>query len=600
MATNFTKYNLQWLQNTDPLQIEFWMIRQTDEWFKARSETPYKHYKEAHRLLWPEDRQHRWFEQGLKSICENKVSVFLGAASTGKTYLMGVHALIDFFAMPHTTLSLISSTDVRSLELKIWGRIKELFNRAKQRYPYLPGYCLDAARSITPDRVDEENETARALNKGVICVPCVSNGKFVGMGKFQGAKAPNSPGKADGRLKHYGDEAAVMQASFLDAYSNWMVSPSFKGVMSGNPTDITDPLCLAAEPVGGWDSFEDTGLTQEWTSRWYGAHVICFDGRDSPNNDDQKVQYPFLISKRYVEALKETHGEDSWQLYQQGIGKPSRGMVANRVITTGLCERHGAFEPSVFANETTEIYALDPAYGGGDRCVGGFCRFGADEHGMHIFEVGTPEIIPIRLNGNLDPEEQIAFHVQNRLSERKMAADHCAYDSFGRGTLGYAFAKAFGKVSPIPIDAGGPPTDRPVRFDLFVPDNRGGKRLKRCDEHYSKFVTELWFSVREAIESGQVRCLPRNVAEEGQMRLYSTVGGNKIEVESKDEMKERVRRSPDLFDWLAISVELARRLGFKIERIGREKDKAKEDKPDWLDNHVSEFQDTIRKKRLAA
>jgi hypothetical protein len=38
--------------------------------------------------------------------------------------------------------------------------------------------------------------------------------------------------------------------------------------MGGNPTDISDPLCTAAEPVGGWDSFIDTGKTQEWTSRW--------------------------------------------------------------------------------------------------------------------------------------------------------------------------------------------------------------------------------------------------------------------------------------------------------------------------------------------
>jgi len=60
------------------------------------------------------------------------------------------------------------------------------------------------------------------------------------------------------------------------------------------------------------------------------------------------------------------------------------------------------------------------------------------------------------------------------------------------------------------------------------------------------------------------------VAREGQLRLFETVKGNKTEVESKDAMKERVKKSPDLYDWFAIGVELARRLGFRIERIGRE------------------------------
>ena len=45
------------------------------------------------------------------------------------------------------------------------------------------------------------------------------------------------------------------------------------------------------------------------------------------------------------------------------------------------------------------------------------------------------------------------------------------------------------------------------------------------------------------------------------------VRGDKIEVEPKSEMKKRMNRSPDLADWLAISVEGARRLGFQINRM---------------------------------
>ena len=590
MADIFSKYGYDWPGGTDPLIIEFKMIQM------AGGKPKTEHYVAAHRLIWPEDRHHRWFIQGMKSVCENKISVFLGPASSSKTYLFAVHALIDFFCFPRTSFALISSTEKRSLEIKVWGRVKELFNRAKRRYAWFDGFILESMMAITPEEVDSENEFARELNRGIVCVPCVSGGRFVGMGKFQGAKPPHSPGKNDGILKHYGDEAAVMQSSFLDAYTNWMVSAGFKGVMGGNPTDISDPLCIAAEPAGGWDAFVDTGKTQEWTSKWYGAHVVAFDGRDTPNNDEPKNSFPFLISAEFVEQTRATHGEDSWQYFQQAVGKPSRGMVSNRVITIGLCERNNAFDPPIWRDSAfTDFYALDPAYAGGDRCVGGTIRMGTSIEGKQIIEVGTPEVLPIRLNSNLEPEEQIANMVFQRMRDADIPASNGFYDSFGRGTLGFAFAKLFGASCPVPVDAGARPTARPVRFDLFVDDN-AGRRLKRCDEHYSKFVTEMWFSTREAIESGQIRSLPRAVANEGQLRMFSVVSGNRVEVESKDEMKERIRKSPDLYDWFAIAIEGARQRGFKIQRIGSAVEQKR--KPDWFDKRQQELAELHESRQL--
>jgi hypothetical protein len=560
------------ITSEDELFIEFHMLRQSDEFLKSKGTTRLYHYLQAHKFLWPEDDQHRWFLLGMKSIVENKVSVFLGCASSGKSYLMAAHALITFWAFPHTSLGLVSSTDSRSLDHKIWGRgIKTLFNRAKRRYGWLQGYVLESSRAITADEVDDEGEFGRLLNTGIACVPCVSGGRFIGMGKYQGIKPPDSPGKNDGLLTHYGDESAVMHTAYLDAYTNWMVNKNFKGVQSGNPTDISDPLCTAAEPVGGWDTFEDTGKTQEWTSKWYGAHVVAFDGRDTPNNDQPGIKYPFLVSLEFVESLRATHGDDSWQFFQQGVGKPSKGMVSNRVITMGFCERHKAFEPVVWrSTPMLKIGALDPAYGGGDRCVFLPANIGPDVNEQQIMEVGNFEIVPIRLNQQLDAEEQIAGFMKTKSDRAGIPPENMFYDSFGRGTLGFPLAKVFGSNCPVPVNSGESASGRPVRFDLFVKENNGTKRLKRCNEEYSKFITELWFSVREMIHSEQMRNLHKDIAQEGQLRLYRTVTGARIEVEPKDEMKERVKRSPDLFDTLAILVEGARQRGFRITRIGLE------------------------------
>lgn len=575
-----SKYGFQWKSSITPLEIEFAMIRRL--YHSGEPTILLDHYFNAHKLLWPEDKSHRWFRTGMKSLIENSVSAFLGPASSNKTYLFAVHGLIDFFAFYSNSLGIISSTDLKSLEIKVWGRVKTLFNRARRRHDWLPGFILESKMAITVEETDDDNFEAREMNCGLVCVACVSGGKFVGMGKFQGAKPPHSAGKFDGILKHYGDEAAVMQPSFLDAYSNWMVNNSgsvkaFKGAMGGNPTDISDPLCIAAEPVGGWDSWIDTGKTQEWTSKWYDAHVVAFDGRDNPNQDEPKDSFPFLISDGFVELMRKTHGDDSWQFYQQAIGKPSRGMVSNRVITVSFCEQHKAFDDVVWQNEPTiRLAALDPAYGGGDRCVWMEGEIGVNVEGRDILRVLPFNIIPIQLNSGTDAEEQIASWVFNRADSSGINAKNIFWDSFGRGTLGNSFAKFFGSVTPIPVNSGDVASDRPVRFDYFVGKDGSdwsteGRRLKLCKEEYSKKVTEMWFAVKEAVHSEQIREMQKEVAYEGQLRIYKTVSRARIEVETKDDMKERVKKSPDLFDTQAILVEGARRLGFKIQRLGIEK-----------------------------
>jgi len=145
--------------------------------------------------------------------------------------------------------------------------------------------------------------------------------------------------------------------------------------------------------------------------------------------------------------------------------------------------------------------------------------------------------------------------VKLRLEEFGIPAKNCFYDATGKGTLGFAFAKEFGALCPVPIDSGAKATERPVRFDLFVEEKNKQRRLKRCEEHYAKFVTEAWFSVSEAILSGQIRGLPMDVMKELCLRTYSIGKGNRIEIEPKSGTPnkpgfiQRIGYSPDLGDW---------------------------------------------------
>ena len=80
-------------------------------------------------------------------------------------------------------------------------------------------------------------------------------------------------------------------------------------------------------------------------------------------------------------------------------------------------------------------------------------------------------------------------------------------------------------------------------------------------------MCESWFSVRYAVEAGQIRGMTEETMEEFCTRAWDLVAGDKICVETKQEMKERIGRSPDLADWAAGIVEMARRKGFQISKL---------------------------------
>ena len=335
------------------------------------------HYKECFKILWPKDDNHRWSDLILKSWCENDLLVVLGCSDSAKTWTMSKIALVDYWCFPDNTLYLISTTEGRGSELRIWGVIKDLFNSVKSAGHHVDGKPIDYLKTITTDEIDDEGSLARSLRRGLIVIPCKSGGLVSGLAPYIGIKAS--------RLRHVGDEVQVMNDSFLNAYANWYGKHDFKGMMAGNFMETDDPLGVASEPVDGWDSFIDSGKTQEWRSRFYDAKVIALDGRDSPNFDHSSLlppKFPYLIGQKKLDGVARTKGKDSWEWHSQCIGKPVRGMDIWRVITKSFCESHHALEDVIWKDETqTSIYGLDPAYGGGDRCGGRVVKFGIDVNG---------------------------------------------------------------------------------------------------------------------------------------------------------------------------------------------------------------------------
>lgn len=571
----------------DALQIEMACIKQGGVWKnKAGKECGLgrsRHLENMRRIIWPElDGDHngqRWHTIIRDTIVASKVTVLMGPGSSGKTHACWI-PLCEYFCSPDDTCVLLSSTDIRGLRLRIWGEITSLWEKAVQRFGYLPGHLIDSKLAITTDQLEEvgsDDRSVRDFRKGIVGIPTVQNGKFVGLGKWIGIKQVN--------VWLMADEAQAMGTAFLSAFANLNKNVNFRAVVLGNPNDPLDPLGKAAEPKDGWDGHMEPEKTTVWETRFMNGRCVNLIGTDSPNFDfpeHEPTRFPYLISKQKIADTLSFFPKDSVEYYSQCIGSMKIGQLSRRVLTRRLCEQcHAREEEIVWLDSLrTRIFAVDAAYGG-DRAVGGWIEFGKNTRSEVMMLVHEPAIIPILVRSELEPEYQIAEYVKRECGGLGIPPENMFHDATGRGSLGTALSRVWSPMTN-PVESGGRPSERPVCLDLFIYDPKlKARRLKLCVEHYSKRVTEFWFSVRYVIEGHQMRGLPEGVMEEFCMREWRRTKEGKIEIETKEEMKERVGRSPDLADWLAIAVEGARRRGFQIKRLANT-DEPAGNNMDWL------------------
>lgn len=568
------KYGLEWTVEDEP-QIDLAIIQKGGSFVYDGSDPKMKgkkiglglfhHFKEFESLVWPDDDHHRWSDLILKTALENDVIGILGPGDAGKTYPVAKWILVDYFSHPNETLTVVCTTEERGAEQRIFGAIKQLLVRAQVKFPWLPGKIIDSENAITTD--DLKKDKARSMSKGIVWVPCkMRSNDYSHVRNFVGFKQK--------RMRLVADEAQFLGSSFLDALANYWGKGSVKAFVMGNPVDPMDCLGQACEPLDGWETHPEPTKTTTWPTKWQNGICINFYGLDSPNFDypeNEPTKYDYMVGWKKMRFVEHKWKRDSIHWYSQVLGVMRSNITALRVLTMQLCRNNKAFEDVLWKDgKLKRIYFLDAAYSGlgGDRCVGGYLDFGECVDGIFRIKVGKLETLFVNVRLQMTPEDQIAGHIFQKCNELGIAGTDIFYDDTGRGSLGAAFARKFGFVVPVPVPFGGRPSTRPVRHDLKKLDpKKSTPRHIQCDEYYSKFVTELWFSVRYVIECDQMRSLPEDVAREGCMRCYKMVAGNKIEVEPKDEVRERLGSSPDLFDALATGIEGARQRGFQIRML---------------------------------
>lgn len=599
MAQPFIElYGIKWKPEIPPLWREMLMIQQGG-YFKRPGATHmagnglFFHFKAAATLIWQDLVWHAWNELMLKEWLTHRYIGIMGPANSSKSHFSSWVHLLDYYCFPTSTTVIICSTTRESLENRIWGEMKMLHRKAIQAYEWIPGNLIEGKQRIVTDERMEAAE-GRDFRNGVMGLPLKKGTVYQGIDSLVGIK--------NKRLRITGDELSLLPKAFIDSASNLMKGEERKMTGMGNPADTVDALGLLCEPaasLGGWDGgIDQTPITKTWETRWPNGIAIQLCGLDSPNSKTppgQPVPFPFLISPKDMEDDAKVWGVDDWHYTMFNLGRMPRGQGSRRVITRQMCLKFGAKDDPVWRNsERTWIAFLDAAYRGvgGDRCVFGFLQFGeelpADEKtdGSVIVSAFTNQsapavnkrtilalietmVIPISPDSPDSAEDQIVNWVMGQCKGRGVPAKNFFYDAGMRTSLTQSFGRIWAGTET--VDCGGKPSERKVSSNIDVV----------CRDYYSKFVTELWYSVRLCIEAGQFRGMTEDVMLEGCAREWKTVGANKIEIESKAEMKLKTGRSPDLFDALAIGVEGARQRGFQIRKLVPEDSDEEEQDSGW-------------------
>lgn len=594
---SFTRYGLEWAEGTDDAQVERHMIRMGGQWKTKEGLTLGNgllyHFKQYWSALWPEDSQNWWTDLIIENVLLHQFTSLVGPASSWKSGTIARLAIMDWSCFPDCTSVITSSTDIEGLKSRVYAEITMVWHRASERFNWFPGHPIDSKCVIT--YTDVEEEEARDLRNSIVGVPCkTASGAFIGMGKYAGRK--------NRRVWCIAEEFQFMQPSILQAQDNLISNADGENPMHGfypddyqdplergkprrgykaifvgntNPSVSGNPLDIVSEPEGGWNSViqatETYGKTQVWKCKKHPQHPVqCYcinlDSLDSPNSayPVDKPRWAHMAGPHKLANY--TPGSESY--WSNGRGVFKFGLDQFKIITKAICEQFHAFDSLVWSGEsqTTKIGMLDAAYGMGDRCALGWLEFGECSDRKIRLRFHPHWIVPIIVKPGLKPEDQIADFCKLKMEAAGVPPENFFFD--GRGSLAMSLAARWSE-KVVAIEFGGTPSDRPAGPDIYIEDSKTRKkRLKLAKEHFSKFVSELWWSWLYAIEADQVRGLSLEVVLDAQPREWYKVKGDRIEIETKIEMRKRTGKSPDLADMIVTGIEGARRRGFVISKLG--------------------------------
>jgi phage terminase large subunit len=311
-------------------------------------------------------------------------------------------------------------------------------------------------------------------------------------------------GLAGAHLLFVCDEASGIAEEIYEALRGNLAGGG-RAFLIGNPTRVSGTF---------YDAFtRGAGV-------WRGLHISSLE---SPNVTGE-AEVPGLATSEWIDEMRAEYGETSPVYQVRVLGEFPTG-AADTVFPLGLVD--AAKERWLSAPTSGAAFqSLGPITVGCDPA-----RFGDDETAV-VVRRGNVALRPLTFRG------QDTVQVASRVLE--IIEEHRAKDE-----------KATVRVDVIGIGAG--VADQLKRAPHVVVEEINASASPESST-YARTRDELWFTARDWLKAGG--CLPPDTRLEAELLApkYAFTATQKIQVESKDDIKKRLKRSPDRADAFCLAV----------------------------------------------
>lgn len=389
-------------------------------------------------------------------------------------------------------------------------------------------------------------------------------------GEIRGQRPADAPGrlmdmKLDGGAQHYAkghnaesdagfqgrhaarqlivlDEAQGIPGYIWEASNAMMTAPDCKMLVSGNPTETSGPF---------YDLRDDAG--------WNVIHISCLE---HPNVlaalEGKPAPFPRAVSLMWVEEMIRDHCERTAELdadafeFPIGSGNYYQPDDIFRPRVLGLFPKQAANsvfgEAAIEAARKSDLLWSDEE---GFELGGDIARYGNDLTVLYLRR--GPVVL-----------KRLAYAKQDLMATT--------------GRIVQALTDIAGeyqveaKMVGLSIDdsgLGGGVTDRLRELGYTVNAINNGERALRPEDYFNR-GSELWFALANRAQKLRLNLsrLPddvyRKVSAELRARRYKMQSDKTLRVESKEELRKRLGRSPDDADALVLSFAGSRAIGREV------------------------------------
>lgn len=536
------------------ITLWYWKHFREEPFCSGNVKDPHELFVEAMRMVAPNGEQvlteaewgySSWTEDHVWAWTHEDTIINWGAGGSSKSWDYGLLALIDWYADPLLTTTLMCSTAKEALLKRTFASVVHYHQLFKIKKLGLPGTWMPSKTAVV---LSTDEHEAASLKNGIFGIAVKEGPVDDAVGRIRGMHTEN--------VRLIVDELSAMPPAVWDPKLRFNLRVGAKSCKVIGLTNIDKWSDLAgrnSEPVKGRQSIDID--TKSWRSTT-GAYVLRHDGFKSPaiTEPDGETKYPYLVNQQKINEMIRDEGGNAdspaimtmIRAFPPSVSNVPTILSSAEAAQWGVVQVEGAQAP-LWRGAPTVVVGIDGGFGG-DDCAVQRIDVGMDNDGRWVLWFGEDLIVPISAKAGAKPiTDQILDFCLPLFQGWGLDPANLGVDDSGPQGLADAFARAW-SLAIRRYSFGSRPSEMPVSAFNAKP---------ACD-HYDNCATELAFLYREYGTYRQLRNVSPRIVAQLTSRETLRRGGKLALIDKKTYKKTTGRKSPDSMDAGAIALGVVR------------------------------------------